>query len=238
MDDIKPTRQSLRDAWDRNAADWMRWARSTELDHAFWRMNLPALVDLLPPPSGITLDLGCGEGRVARELKRAGHNVVGIDSSQALVAAAREADPGFDVQVADATQTPFPNDHFSLVVASMSLMNMDDLPRVVAEVARVLRPGGLFCFSIIHPINSWGDAGGGYFQTMRYSEELQRNGVRMTVHDTHRPLTDYFDALSGVGLLVERVVEPIPDDAYVTAVPEVQRWRERPGFMHVRAVLT
>jgi hypothetical protein len=58
------------------------------------------------------------------------------------------------------------------------------------------------------------------------------------VHDTHRPLGDYFDALAEAGLLIERVVEPLPDDAYVAAVPDVGHWRRRPGFLHVRAVLT
>jgi SAM-dependent methyltransferase len=238
MDDAGQGKHSLRDAWDENAGDWVRWARSAELDHAFWRLNLPALVALLPAPGGLTLDVGCGEGRVARALKELGHCVVGFDSSPALVAAAREADPGFDVQVADAADMPFPNEHFDLAVASLSLMNMDDMPKVVSEVARVLRPAGRFCFSILHPINSWGDAGDvSYFQTVRYAEELERDGARMTVHDTHRPLGDYFGALAQAGLLVEWVVEPVPDDVYLAAAPEVERWRRRPGFLHVRAVL-
>jgi ubiquinone/menaquinone biosynthesis C-methylase UbiE len=208
------------------------------LDHAFWRLNLPALVALLPVPGGLTLDVGCGEGRVARALKELGHRVVGFDSSPALVAAAREADPGFDVQIADAADMPFPDDHVDLAVASLSLMNMDDLPRVLGEVARVLCPGGRLCFSVLHPINSWGDAGDvSYFQTVRYAEELQREGARVTVHDMHRPLGDYFGALAQAGLLVERMLEPVPDDAYLAAVPEVERWRERPAFLHVRAVL-
>lgn len=216
----------------------MRWARSPELDHAFWHLNLPAVIALLPAPGGLTLDVGCGEGRVARALKELGHRVVGIDSSPSLVTAAREADPEFDVQVADAAAMPFPDEHFDLAVASLSLMNMDDMPTVVGEIARVLRPAGRFCFSILHPVNSWGDAGKiSYFQTVRYTEELKRDGARMIVHDTHRPLGDYFDALAQAGLLIERVAEPVPDDAYIAAAPEVERWRRHPGFLHVRAVL-
>jgi ubiquinone/menaquinone biosynthesis C-methylase UbiE len=238
MDDAESRKRSLRDAWDESAGDWVRWSRSAELDHAFWRLNLPALVALLPAPGGLTLDVGCGEGRVARALKELGHRVVGFDSSPALVAAAREVDPGFDVQVADAADMPFPDDHFDLAVASLSLMNMDDMPGVVSEVGRVLCPAGRFCFSILHPVNSWGDAGDvSYFQTVRYTEELERDGARMTVHDTHRPLSEYLEALAQAGLLVERVVEPVPDDAYLAAVPAVERWRRRPGFLHVRAVL-
>lgn len=230
--------KTLREAWDENAADWVRWARSPELDHAFWHLNLPTLINLLPVPRGLTLDVGCGEGRVARALKERGYRMVGVESSPALVEAAQDADKSFDVHLADAAQMPFPDGHFDLVVASLSLMNMDEMPRVVSEIARVLRPTGRFCFSILHSINSWCDAGEvSYFHTVRYSEELTRRDARMTLNDTHRPLSDYFRALEDAGFLTERIVEPLPDDAYLAAVPGVERWRQRPAFLHVRAVL-
>lgn len=230
--------KTLREAWDENAADWVRWARSPELDHAFWHLNLPTLINLLPVPRGLTLDVGCGEGRVARALKERGYRMVGVESSRALVAAAQEADPSFDVHLTDAAQMPFPDDHFDLAVASLSLMNMDEMPRVVSEIARVLRPAGRFCFSILHSINSWGDAGEvSYFHKVRYHEELKREGACMTLHDAHRPMSDYFHAMEDAGFLTEQIVEPVPDDTYVAAVPEVERWRQRPAFLHVRAVL-
>lgn len=170
MDATGQDERSLRDAWDQNAEDWVRWARSPEFDHAFWHLNLPALMARLPAPGERTLDVGCGEGRLARALKEHGHRVVGLEGSHALATAAREADPAFEVQVADAADMSFPDDHFDLAIASLSLMNMDDMPQVVSEIARVLRPASRFCFSILHPINSWGDAGEcGYFQTVRYT---------------------------------------------------------------------
>jgi SAM-dependent methyltransferase len=237
MDDAGQSERSLRAAWDESAEDWVRWARSSECDHAFWRLNLPALLALLPRPGELTLDVGCGEGRVERALKELGHHVVGVESSRALAQAAKEIDPSFEVHVADAVAMPLPSDTADLVIASLSLMNMDDMPRVVGEIARVLRPKGRFCFSVLHPINSWGDAGVGYFETVRYTEELERDGVRMSLHDTHRPLGSYFGALQDAGFLVERVIEPIPDDSYVAAFPEAARWLERPGFLHIRALL-
>jgi Methyltransferase domain len=75
----------------RNAEAWLRWSRSPDLDHAFWHLNLPTLIALLPPPGEITLDVGCGEGRVARALTALGHVVVGVESSPAL---ARAGDRG------------------------------------------------------------------------------------------------------------------------------------------------
>jgi ubiquinone/menaquinone biosynthesis C-methylase UbiE len=227
----------LRVAWDANADDWVRWARSPKLDHAFWRLNLPTLLSLLPAPGERAVDVGCGEGRVARTMKERGYHVIGIESSQTLAAAAREADPDLLVEVADAEAMPFPDDHFDLAIASLSLMNMDNMPAVVTEIARVLQPGGCFCFSILHPLNTWGDAGQGYFQTVRYSERLERDGAALTVHDTHRPLQDYVERMRDAGFLIERIVEPVPSQEYVADVPEAARWLQRPGFLHLRAVL-
>ena len=233
---MEPT--PLRAAWHAAAEDWVGWARSPEADHAFWSLNLPALEALLPPPGELTLDVACGEGRVARRLRALGHRVVGVEGSPALAAAAREADPGFEVHVADAVAVPLPDRVSDLVVSSLALMNMDDLGAAVREVARLLAPGGRFCFSVLHPANTWGDAGDvDYFETVRYAEAVESGGRRMTFHDTHRPLRDYFAALEAAGFLVEALREPTPADEHVAAAPHAERWRAKPGFLHVRAVL-
>ncbi len=227
---------SLRAAWDANAGDWIRWARSPELDHGFWRMGLPWLLDLLPPPGRLTLDVGCGEGRLARVLHARGHTVLGVESSPALVAAARGGEPAIDALQGDAAAMPVDDGAADLAVASMVLMNVDDMPGVVAEVARALEPGGAFVFSVVHPVNSMGDAEAGYFETVRYSETLRAGDAELTVHDTHRALGAYFDALAAAGFVTERLAEPVPDDAHVADHPEAAAWRERPSFLLVKAV--
>ena len=80
---------TLRDAWEDEAARWIAWARSPGTDHFFWRFSLPALLDLTPAPGRLTVDMGCGEGRVGRELIARGHRVVGIEGSPTLAQAAR-----------------------------------------------------------------------------------------------------------------------------------------------------
>jgi SAM-dependent methyltransferase len=227
---------TLRDAWEEEAARWIAWARSPRTDHFFWRFSLPALLDLTPPPGNLTVDIGCGEGRVARELIARGHRVVGIEGSPTLAAAAREADPPVEVHVADAMDMPLDDGAADLCVASMMLLNVDDLDAVIAEVARVLEPGGRFCFSTTHPDSGRQKAGDDYFAVVRFAETRERDGVRMTFHDVHRPLSSYFGALERAGLLVEAVREPVPDDAYVADHPRVARWRREPCFLLVRAV--
>jgi SAM-dependent methyltransferase len=227
---------TLRDAWEDEAARWIAWARSPGTDHFFWRFSLPALLDLTPAPGRLTVDMGCGEGRVARELIARGHRVVGIEGSPTLAQAARNADPPTDVHVADASAMPLDDGAADLCVASMVLLNVDDLDAVIAEVARVLAPGGRFVFSTTHPDSGRRKAGDDYFATVRFAETRERDGVRMTFHDVHRPLSAYFGALERAGLLVEAVREPVPADAYVADHPKVARWRREPCFLLVRAV--
>ncbi len=229
--------ESLREAWDANAADWIAWARSPEHDHAFWLMNLPALVDLLPPPRGVALDVACGEGRVARALKERGFEVRGIDISPALVHAARELDGAFDVTVGDAAAMPFASGTFDLAVCSLALMNMDDMPAVVRELARVLKHGAHLCLSVLHPLRTRRHAGrGSYFDAVRYAEVVRSGDAMLELNDTHRPLAEYFDALALAGFHIERLVEPVPSADYVASFPAVAAWREQPAFLHLRAL--
>ena len=67
-----------------------------------WRFHRDRFLNLLPPPVGLTLDIGCGEGRFPRDLQAPGHRVAAIDASPTLIEHARRADPVGDYTVADA----------------------------------------------------------------------------------------------------------------------------------------
>jgi SAM-dependent methyltransferase len=75
---------SLREEWENNARDWIKWARTPGHDVYYWRLNLPRFLELLPPPGRLTIDVGCGEGRLGRELTHRGHLVVDVDGSPTL----------------------------------------------------------------------------------------------------------------------------------------------------------
>jgi len=235
----------LRQAWEENAAAWIAWAREPGHD-SYWRFHRDLFLEVVPPPSGRTLDVGCGEGRLARDIAALGHDVVGVDASPTVLEAAREAAPEMDFYLADAADLPFADASFGLVVAFMSLQDVDDLSGAMFEAARVLAPGGRLCLAIVHPLNSAGSfvertadspfvIEGSYLDESSTDETFERDGLAMRFVSKHRPLQTYTDLLAESGLLIERIREPKqPDGPFNSA--HSRRWRRIPLFLHLRAV--
>lgn len=212
----------LSDAWEAEAESWVAWARAPEHD-SYWRYRRDAFLDLVPPAGRLTLDVGCGEGRVARDLTARGHRVLALDRSQSLARSAAVCGGMLATLVADAAALPLPDDIADVVVAPMCLQDIEDLSGAVREMARVLMPGGRLCASIFHPLVSSGTVvgseqrlmftmDGDYFAARRTTDVVERGGLRMRFESMHRPLESYFIALEGAGLLVEAVREPRSPD--------------------------
>lgn len=213
--------------WEEQANNWIAWVRKPNFD-SFWRYKAE-FFEFAPAPGKSTLDFGCGEGRVSRELVALGHTVTGFDASPTMVAAARAADPTGDYLVADAVELPFPDGRFDVVLAYNVLMDVPDLPGSIREAARVLAPGGRLCLSITHPITNTGrqDANGHfvhdqpYFETRRFRDEVERDGLRMVFTGWEHPLTAFTRPLEDNGLLIEAIREPraVSADGRVADVP-------------------
>jgi SAM-dependent methyltransferase len=228
---------SLREGWEEQAPNWIRWAREPGHD-SYWTFHREPFLAFLPPPGRLTLDVGCGEGRVTRDLRALEHRAVGVDAAPSMVAAAREADPDGEYVEASAAELPFDDGSADLVVAFMSLQDMDDMPGAVAEAGRVLEPGGRLVAAVLHPINSAGKYASkepdapfvieSYLERRVFGDEFERAGLAMTFHQNHFILEDYSLALEAAGFLLERVRE-IYDD-------EHPRWRRVPLFLHLQAV--
>lgn len=227
--------------WEEQAQNWLALARSP--DESYWA-HREHFFELVPDPGTRTLEIGCGEGRVARDLGDRGHTVVGIDASPSLLAAAAEADPGGDYRVSDAAELPFENESFDLVVAYNSLMDIDDMAGAVREASRVLAPGGRFCICVTHPVNDAGrfeheEPGAAllvsvYRGRRRYDEWFERGGVRMRFVNWCYPLEAYTRALEATGFLIEAFREPRVDRSAVT--PRGERRLRIPNFLLIRAV--
>jgi SAM-dependent methyltransferase len=234
----------LSDRWEAQSHQWIQWARRPGHD-SYWRYHRDQFLELLPSASGQTVDIGCGEGRLTRHLKELGHEIIGIDASPSMVAAARGLDPSIDIRLADAAALPLDDASPDLAVAFMSLHDIDAMPLAVREIARVLRPGGRLCFAIVHPINSAGHferqtAGapfvidGDYLRSFPYSDTVERDGLTMSFYSQHRLFEAYFSALEEAAFLVEALREPsIPENAIDSEAS--RRWQRLPLFLHLRA---
>jgi SAM-dependent methyltransferase len=235
---------TLGDAWEEHARNWIAWARTPGHD-SYWRFHRDAFLELLPPPHGKALDLGCGEGRLTRDLAERGHEIVGVDLSPTLVAAARAAAPELEFCEANAAALPFGNEMFDLVVAFMSLQDVDEMERALDETARVLRPRGVFCVSVVHPLNSAGKFASrepdspfviveSYLDRRRYVDHIERDDLTMTFVSDHRSFADYVNPLLDAGLVLERVREVSMNRDQMTQRAS-ERWLRIPLFLHLRA---
>jgi SAM-dependent methyltransferase len=205
--------------WSRVSSKWIEWARAPNHD-AFWAYR-EALLAFVGRGEGEALDVGCGEGRVSRELKACGYRVTASDPVRELVNAAREAQSADDYAIASGTDLPFEDARFDLVMAYNVLMDVEDVSATLKEIRRVLRPAGMLVISIVHPFSDRGRfAGtetnapfvleGTYFGRQRFEGVEERDGLRMHFAGWSQPLEAYVTALEGAGLAITSLREPIP----------------------------
>jgi demethylmenaquinone methyltransferase / 2-methoxy-6-polyprenyl-1,4-benzoquinol methylase len=98
-------------------------------------------VDLAGNP-GRALDVATGTGDLAIELRRRGADVVGVDFSEGMLEIARKKAPGIEFRTGNALALDFPDNEFDAATVGFGARNFDDLDRGLAEMARVVRPGG------------------------------------------------------------------------------------------------
>jgi ubiquinone/menaquinone biosynthesis C-methylase UbiE len=197
---------------------------------------MAALLRLIGDVAGLRiLDLACGHGRLARELARRGGQVVGLDISIGLLEKARAYEAASPLQItyvhADATSPDsLAGEHFDAVTCSFGLLDIDDLEGAAATVARVLRPGGFFAFSMLHPCfpgwetkqasPNW-QPGQGYYQEGWWLAKTPAHGLRPRVGSNHRMLSTYLNTFARHGLALEEVTEPPPDPEWLADAPSM-----------------
>jgi 2-polyprenyl-3-methyl-5-hydroxy-6-metoxy-1,4-benzoquinol methylase len=209
------------------------------------------LLALLPQVDGRrVLDLGCGTGQLARHLATIGAaEVVGVDVSERMLALARAewAHPRVTYCREAVEEVAFPAARFELVVSSLVLHYVDDYRGLVARIAGWLAPGGALVYSTEHPIytarlpdDGWvlDDAGRRTRWALdRYADEGAREETWFVpgVRKVHRTLATLINGLVEAGLVVERVLEPVPGEQWLESHPLARDERRRPMFLLVRA---
>ena len=138
---------------------YAQW-RASEIGAITEQLERRLILELVGDVSGCrVLDMGCGDGEFAVELKKRGATLAGIDASAEMIDAARHRaklqNADIDFQVATAEHLPFPAGQFDVVTAVTILCFVDDAAPVFREIARVLRPGGRLVIGELGKWSTW-----------------------------------------------------------------------------------
>ncbi|MEV0312178.1 class I SAM-dependent methyltransferase [Nonomuraea fuscirosea] len=177
----------------------------------------PAMLELAGDVAGRRiLDAGCGSGPLFAELRDRGAVVTGIDASAGMLELARKRlGPDADLRVADlAAPLPFPDDTFDDVTASLVLHYLKDWGPALAELRRVLKPGGRLLVSVDHPFvftlfaAMAGEKRPKYFEVRNRVEEWTMGGQNARMSFWDRPLHAMTEAFTAAGFRISVISEP------------------------------
>lgn len=235
----------MADPWDQHAAWWQE--QFTEgVDPEYVEQILP-LIQGHFPSHGVVVDVGCGEGQVARLAASADLAAIGVDTASAQLTEARRRAGGPRYLQGSATELPLPDRCADAVVACLVFEHLADLDAAVAEVARVLRPGGRFLFLMNHPLLQTPGSGWIDDQLLDPPEQYWRIGPYLPEAESveefehgvfirffHRPLSRYLNTAIAAGLDLEVMVEPTPPPGFLALAEEYEDIATIPRLMYLR----
>lgn len=192
---------------------YTRWAQHYDGPNPAIAREQPIVHGILADlPPGRALDAACGTGRHAAHLVELGHQVVGVDATAAMLAVARKKLSTVDFRKGTLEALPLQDNSVDLVTCALSLSHVPDLRPVMAEFARVLRPGGQAVLSDIHPMATMTGAiaafpGSDLAKGVPY--------VRSVIHQ----VSDHLAAFRAADLSVLDCLEPPVDEDVVRGTP-------------------
>lgn len=215
----------------------------------------PALMDVIGPVMGKEiLDLYCGAGSLTRRLAALGANVTAVDNSERLIGIAKEVNSRENLHINYAVAEPtdlsvIGDSVFDDIVCNMGLMMTRDLAGAIAELARMVKLGGRFIFSVVHPCFCMPDAcwvrddvGRVIYRAVdNYHTEgwwpfEVSDVVRNRTKIKHRTIAGYVNALSSRGFNVRRIIEPRPSPDTLVLKPHLDIYDRLPAVMIIEAI--
>jgi SAM-dependent methyltransferase len=238
-------RDPSRDLWEQHANWWID-GFTDGADPEYVEQILPLAAAELAGATTI-LDIGCGDGQISRMMAAAGAHVVGIDPTLNQISVAHQRGGGPVYLRTTADQLPFADASFDAAVACLVFEHIDAVDAAIAEVARVLAPGGRFCFFLNHPLiqtpgSGWIDdhmidPPEQYWRIGPYlieTESIEQVELGVYIRFIHRPLSRYLNALTEHGLVLERMIEPAPPAGFLERAPEYREAATVPRLMYLR----
>jgi SAM-dependent methyltransferase len=239
-DDAEP------DLWEVNA-QWWAEGFTEGADEEYNEQILPLAAEHLHGARRI-LDIGCGEGQISRLAARLPgvEAVVGIDPTAAQLALAAERGGRVARARSGAAELPFAPASFDAAIACLVFEHIDDVDDAIAEIGRVLQPGGRFVFMLNHPLLQTPNSG--WIDDTILEEQYWRIGPYLTedarieevdkdtyVRFVHRPLSRYVNAMLSAGLYLTAMLEPAPPPGFLARAAEYSEAATIPRLLLMRA---
>jgi len=225
--------------WKASAKAWIKDMGEAGDYGRQWVLDAPMTERLRRLGGGRALDVGCGEGRFCRILRAEGFEPVGLDPTVELLEAARAKDPEGTYVEGRAEALDFADGSFDLVVSCLSLIDIEPAQQAIAEMARVLKPGGTLLVANLTGFSTARINGGWqrnllgqptHFAMDRYLEPRasweEWRGIRII--NWHRPLKDYMQWFLGAGLVLTHFDEPAPTGG---PAARADRYRRAPWYV-------
>ncbi|MGH9154785.1 MAG: class I SAM-dependent methyltransferase [Acidimicrobiales bacterium] len=231
------------DLWEDHAG-WWQAGFTAGADPEYTEQILPLAARHLAGARRL-LDIGTGEGQVARLAAGLGADVIGVDPAWGQVTVAVERAGGPSYARAGAGALPVRDGAVDAVVACLVFEHIDDADGALAEVGRVLAPGGRFLFFLNHPLLQ--TPGSGWIDDRILEEQYWRIGPYLTEDTTleevekdvflpfvHRPLSRYVNAVVAAGMVVVGMEEPVPPPGFLARAAEYEAAATIPRLLFMR----